>query len=118
LPSNALTTHLDQLPRDAEELDDAYVRLALAYPARVQDLEALNRAAVVMCVSAWEAYIEELVRESLDAMRPTAPPLGVWPVHNAWIRGQLGRFNTPNTDQVRMLLSDSIGLPDVRIAWV
>jgi hypothetical protein len=70
-----------------------------------------------MCVSAWEAYIEELVRESLNALRPAAPPLGVWPALNAAVRGQLGRFNTPNTDQVRMLISDALGLQDVHHSW-
>ncbi len=29
-------------------------------------LGALNRAVVVMCVSAWESYIEEVVRESIE----------------------------------------------------
>jgi hypothetical protein len=110
--------HLDQLLRDAEELDDAYVLLALAHPARLRDLEALNRAAVVMCVSAWEAYIEELVRESVLAMRPVVPPLGVWSAHSAWVAGQLGRFNNPSTENVRTLLSDAIGLASVETSWI
>lgn len=118
MPSNALVVHLDQLLHDAEELDDAYVKLVSANPALVHSLEALNRAAVVMCVSAWESYIEELVHESLNAMRPAAGSLGPWPAHNAWIRGRLGRFHNPNMEDVRMILSDSIGLPDRHLAWV
>src|SRR6266496_2927880 len=78
---------------------------------------ALNRAAVVLCISAWEAYIEELVRESLNVLRPAAPPLGVWPALNASVRGQLGRFHTPNMENVRMLLSDAIGLPNIQQSW-
>jgi len=81
-------------------------------------LAALNRAIVVMGVSAWEAYVEELVRESVVAMRPTAPPLGVWSAHHAWVLGQLGRFNNPNVENVRMLLSEAIGLQDVHQSWV
>ncbi len=61
--------------------------------------------------------MEELVRESLELLRPPAPPLGVWPALNASARGALGRFNTPNADQVRSLFSDSLGLPDVPNAW-
>jgi hypothetical protein len=68
-------------------------------------------------VSAWEAYIEELVRESLIALRPPAPPLGVWPALNATVRGQLGRFNTPNTENIRLLISDAIGLPEIQTTW-
>jgi hypothetical protein len=71
-----------------------------------------------MCVSAWEAYVEELVRESLLAMRPTAHPLGAWSAHNASILGQLGRFNNPNMENVRMLLSDALGLQEVQQVWV
>ena len=72
---------------------------------------------VLACVSAWEAYIEELVRQSLDAIKPPAPPLGLWVPLNATIRGQLGRFNTPNTENVRLLMSDALGLPNVNRVW-
>jgi hypothetical protein len=71
----------------------------------------------VTCASAWEAYIEELVRESLNVLRPAAPPLGAWPVINAFVRGQLGRFNNPNTENIRMLISDALGLPEIQTSW-
>jgi hypothetical protein len=117
MPSDAYTGHLLELLLDADELDGAHSRRRTGRPGRQYGLAALNRAAVVMCVSAWEAYIEELVRESLNALRPPAP-LGLWPALNASVRGQLGRFNTPNVENVRMLLSDAIGLPDVQHSWV
>jgi hypothetical protein len=72
---------------------------------------------VIVCTSSWEAYIEELVRECLNLLRPPAPPLGLWPALNATVRGQLGRFNTPNAENTRMLISDAIGLPDIQLAW-
>ena len=78
---------------------------------------AINRAVVVTCVSAWEGYIEELVREALNVLRPAAPPLGLWPTLNAVVRGQLGRFNNPNTENVRLLISDVVGLPDIQTYW-
>ena len=62
-------------------------------------------------------YIEELVRESLNVLRPANPPLGVWPALNASVRGQLGRFNNPNTENIRMLISDALGLQDIQRAW-
>lgn len=118
MPSNAYTIHLEELLQDADELDDAHARLKTGNPGRQYGLAALNRATVVMCVSAWEAYIEELIRESVLAMRPAAPPLGVWSAHQASVLGQLGRFNNPNMENVRMLLSDAIGLPDVQQFWL
>lgn len=80
-------------------------------------MAALNRAIVVTCVSAWEAYIEELVRESLNALRPPTPPLGLWPALIATVRGQLGRFHNPNTENIRNLISDAFGLQDIQTSW-
>src|SRR5215213_5121604 len=70
-----------------------------------------------MCVSAWEAYIEELVRESLTAVRPPGVPDPIWTVLQAPTLRALQRFNTPNTDQVRQLLSEATGLADVTATW-
>jgi RiboL-PSP-HEPN len=117
LPSNALTNHLLQLLADADHLDDARGQLPAGLPGRAARWAALNRAVVVMCLSAWEAYIEELIRESLELLRPAGPALGVWPALNASVRGQLGRFNTPNTDNVRMLISDATGLQNIHTFW-
>ncbi len=118
MASDAFTVHLQQLFKDARELDSAHDRLKTGRPGRQYGLASLNRATVVICVSAWEAYIEELVRESIVVMRPAVPPRGAWSVHNAWIHGQLGRFNNPNMENVRMLLSDALGLQDVQQSWV
>jgi hypothetical protein len=115
--SNAFNQHLLPLLRDADHLDDAAGQLPLGIPGRPLRVAALNRAVVVTCASAWEAYIEELIRESLNLLRPAAPPLGMWPALNASVRAQLGRFNTPNTENVRMLISDGLGLQDVHTAW-
>jgi hypothetical protein len=117
MPSNAYNDHLVPLLLDAEELDAAHATLRAGTRGRPIGLSALNRAAVVICVSAWEAFIEELARESLEAIRPAAPPMGTWPALNASVRGAIGRFNTPNTDQIRILFSDAIGLQDIQNHW-
>ncbi len=117
MPSNAWNVHLDLLLGDADNLilisPRARDELGVS-PARTA---SMSRATVIMCVSAWEAYIEELVRESLEALRPPAAPLAAWPAHNAAVRGQLGRFNNPNTENVRMILSDALGIPDIHTHW-
>jgi hypothetical protein len=117
LSSTARTGYLLPLLADALHLEAAHARLKTGRAGRQYGLAALNRAAVVVCISAWEAYIEELVRESLVALRPAVPPLGSWPALNASVRGLLGRFNTPNADQVRQLFSDALGLPDIHLSW-
>jgi len=119
MPSHAYTDHLLVLLRDATELHDAHSQLRTGQVGRQWGLGALNRAVVVMCVSAWEAYIEEVVRESIETFRPTPPAvMSTWQSLNASVRGQLGRFNTPNPDNVRMLISDAIGLPNVCDSWI
>ena len=117
MASFAFTNHLLSLLRDSEHLYDAACQLPSGIPGRPLRIAALNRAVVVTSVSAWEAYVEELVRESLNSLRPAVPPLGLWPALNASVRSQLGRFNTPNTENIRMLISDAIGLQDVQLYW-
>jgi hypothetical protein len=43
--------------------------------------------------------------------------LGAWPALNASVRGMLGRFNAPDAENVAELSRNSIGLPDIRVAW-
>ena len=77
MPSNALSMHLDQLLRDATELDTIHTQLRTGLPGRQYGLASLNRAAVVISVSAWESYVEELMRESLQALRPRPLPSAI-----------------------------------------
>lgn len=117
MPSNAFSVHLDQLLIDAVELDTIHTQLRTGFPGRQYGLASLNRAAVVISVSAWESYVEELMRESLEALRPAAPPLGNWPALSAYILGELNRFHTPHAQNVANLLNRCLGLPNVRTAW-
>lgn len=99
------------------ELDAIHTQLRTGNPGRQFGLASLNRATVVISISAWESYIEELMLESLQALRPLAPPMDPWPALNAFIRGEVGRFNTPDSGKVANLINRCLGLPDVRLAW-
>lgn len=118
MPSTAYTHHLIPLLDDAIALANAHAKLKTGSPGRQYGLGALNRAIVLACVSAWEAYVEELVRGSLEATRPPGPHLGTWTAHNMTVRAQLGRFHTPNTQNVRTLISDAVGMPDIDQSWL
>ena len=117
MASNAFNGYLLPLLLDADLLDEASEQLPVGISGRLSRVVALNRAIVVSCASSWEAYIEELIRESLNALRPATAPLGLWPALNATVRGQLGRFNTPNTENIRLLVSDALGLQDIQPSW-
>lgn len=117
MPSDAFSVHLERLLLDAEELDDAHTELRTGSPGRQYGLASLNRAVVVMSISAWESYVEELMRESVNALRPPAPPLGVWPPLNARVMGLLANFHTPNSANVERLIRNCLGLADVHLSW-
>lgn len=117
MSSNAYNDYLLPLLDDAAEIDNAHLQLRTGAPGRQRELGALNRAAVVMCLSAWEAYIEELVKEAIASFRPIPTANTLWQSINADARSQIGRFNTPNVENVRRLLADTIGLPDVTLSW-
>ena len=117
MPSDAFTNHLEVLLRDVREFKDAHQELRTGLPGRQWRLGALNRAAVILAVSAWEAYLESLVREGVTLLRPAAPLLGVWPPWSASIGGSLGRFNTPNAENTKRLFLDSFGLQDIITSW-
>lgn len=118
MPSISFTNHLEQLLLDAEELDDAHSELRTGNPGRQYGLASLNRAIVVMSVSAWESYLEELMRESVLALRPPGPPFAhPWPALNADVTRRLGSFNTPNQNNVEQLIRNCLGLRNVHLAW-
>lgn len=119
MASNAFNDILLDHLRDGEDLDDAHARLSLlpAYPRQSGSLNALNREIVVICISAWESYIEGLMRECLTAMRPVGPSMGAWPVHAAQMTGQINSFHTPNAEHIKRLVDGTIGLADLPSAW-
>ncbi|WP_420841819.1 HEPN domain-containing protein [Fimbriiglobus ruber] len=103
--------------RDAEELNDAYTQLQGVPAMQHFATAALSRAVVVMCISAWETYIEELVRESLQAIHTPLPHPGLVQALNELLRADLDRFNTPSAGNVPSLLRQTIGLADIRRSW-
>ncbi len=117
MPSNAYSTKLETVLADADEINAAHRNLATGNRGRQHGLGALNRAVVVMCVSAWESYVEEVTKECLVLLKPDVPPMGVWPALNASVRSQVGRFNNPNVQHTRDLIRDCIGLEDITTYW-
>jgi hypothetical protein len=117
MPSAAFNNYLTVLLADPEEVLAAHEKLRTKKPGRQWGLGALNRATLVLCVSAWEAYVEEVIKESVEAMKPPAPPVGPWAALKASVLSDIGRFNTPNAQNVRQLVRDSLGLDNVTDAW-
>jgi hypothetical protein len=77
----------------------------------------LNRAAVVLCVAAWQAFVEDTARAILDdlAVPHGTPSYGPYKIVKALVSTSLGRFNTPNSRNSLALLND-LGF-DSQPAW-
>lgn len=116
MPSKALNKHLPVMLKEAGHLLDAR-KLASMHPAPAVALDTLDLAAVVFCVSAWQSYVEKLVNESVEVLKPPSPPMEKWPSLKAYVGGLLGRFNTPDSANVKRLFDSAFGLPDVTRSW-
>ena len=117
MPSRAYSSVLQPLLSDVEDLIGAHQQGRTGRRGRQWHLAGLNRAIVVMAVSAWEAYVEHVVMEAVDALRPPTPPLGSWPALRASVSSAKGRFNSPNPENVKKFIRDAIGLDDVTDNW-
>lgn len=62
MASNAYNDYLAELLADAQEINDAHKKLRTGKKGRQWGLGGLNRAVVVMSVSAWEAHVQTQLR--------------------------------------------------------
>lgn len=116
------------LIQDVDELMRAHQSSRTGAQGRQWGLGGLNRAAVALVSSAWEAYIEDLALECATILRPpsfegtwrttgAAWPYDAWPATMARVQTERGRFNTPSPDNVKRLLQVAIGIADVTQGW-
>jgi hypothetical protein len=111
---------------DVRELQIAHHQLRTGERGRQWGLGGVNRGAVALILSAWEAYVEDVALECVDAIRPataTASVPAAWP-HDAWpaLRAttvaETRRLHTPSAQNVRNLFRTATGLADVTARWV
>lgn len=84
---------------------------------RRHEQDAIHRAGVVMTVAAWQAYVEKVLVEGLDAIaadidNPVAPAPN-WAKHTYKMRrasllNAIKKFNTPNDVNVRDLFLEAL----------
>lgn len=74
--------------------------------------DALHRAGVVISIAAWESYVEAVLKEAIEAIRPAAgSPLPAILVHRIAERDankKVSEFNTPNAENVRRLFQEHL----------
>jgi len=75
-------------------------------PVTYKDSEPALHAALASLVSSWEAYIESVVLEAIDATLPSASPEVMFfaLLHKAEATRAIAKFNTPNAENCRDLV--------------
>lgn len=122
--SRARTNTFEPVMADVRELQTAHGQMRTGERGRQWGLAGINRGAVALILSAWEAYVEDVALECVDALRPATPPANaLWP-HDAWpaLRAstvsKAQQLHTPSAQNVRNLFRSAIGLTDVTASWV
>ena len=117
MTSSALRSTLRPLLKDAHELNEAHLILQQPETQKAWRDGALSRAVVVMCVSAWEAYLEELTLEAVETFRPEDPTNTTWQSLKAQANTKTRNFNNPTVANVDRLLLEAIGFSGLSKHW-
>jgi len=117
MASNSYDNHLQQLLIDVDELITAHSRLTTGHRGRQWGVGSLNRAILIIAVSSWEAYVEQLIEETINLIKPPNPPVTNWQSLYASTKSAIGRFNNPTAENVKTLFRDCVGITDITSDW-
>lgn len=98
--AEGLLAHFDGLPKPPSE-----------------NGEVLKRAGLVMALTAWETFVEDLVREEVSSRLRVIDGSYVGKFVQARLNDELKRFNNPNSEKTRKLFQDFLEV-DVTASWV
>ena len=71
-----------------------------------QNAEVLKRAGLVMALTAWETYVEDLIKEMVESRNPHANAGHAERFMLARLEEELKRFHNPTSDKTRKLFLD------------
>lgn len=116
MPSNAYQT-FEEMIGNVDQLIQIHGRLQAGRGRRHQQ-EAIHHAGVVMSVGAWEAFVENILREAIRALSnnlhaaAAGTPLWAKLTFDTAMHGvetKIRQFNTPNAENVQRLFREGIG---------
>lgn len=99
--------------KDAEDLLAHFDAMPKPPP---DSAEVLKRAGLVMALTAWETYVEDRVREELDARLRAIKGSHIGKFVSGRLEEELKRFHNPTADKTKKLFLDYLEL-DVTAAW-
>lgn len=99
-----------------EDAEDLLAHFDTIHKQQPNKAEVLKRAGLIMALTAWETYVEDRVREGLEAR---VDEVGDRPFADFVCRKlevELKRFHNPNTDKTQKLFKDYLDV-DVVPSW-
>jgi hypothetical protein len=81
-----------------------------------QNAEVLKRAGLVMALTAWETYVEDLIEEVVQGGNPHADAGHAERFMQARLQEELKRFHNPTSEKTQKLFRDYAGV-DVTKQW-
>jgi hypothetical protein len=81
-----------------------------------QNAEVLKRAGLIMALTAWETYVEDLIEEVVVSRNPHADAGHAERFMQSRLQEELKRFHNPTSDKTRKLFLDYAGV-DVTKHW-
>jgi hypothetical protein len=99
--------------KDAEDLLAHFNALPKPPPGNG---EVLKRAGLVMALTAWETYVEDLVREEVSSRLRVIDGSYVGKFVHARLNEELKRFHNPTSEKTKKLFHDYLEV-DVTASW-
>jgi hypothetical protein len=99
--------------KDAEDLLAHFDSMPKPPP---ENAEVLKRAGLVMALTAWETYVEDLIREEVQARLRVVNGSYVGKFVTGRLEDELRKFHNPNSEKTKKLFSDFLEI-DVTASW-
>lgn len=104
----------DQSIRDGEELLAIYDALSRPKP---EDGEVLKRAGLVLALTAWETYVEDVLLEVVLAKLSIVRGSHIASFMKSQLEGEIKRLHNPKSDKVKELFLKYLDL-DIASSWL
>lgn len=101
---------------DAEQLLECYDHLNKA-ESKTQPPEVLKRATLIMTLTAWETYVEDIAKELVQSKYGMVMGSKLGKIIEDRLEAQLKYFNNPGSKKTRDLFEEFFDI-DVTEAWV
>ena len=100
--------------KDAEDLLAHFDAMPKPPPANA---EVLKRAGLVMALTAWETYVEDLAREEVSKRVRIVNGSYVGKFVLTRLEEELKRFHSPTSEKTKKLFKDFLEVDDVSASW-